>query len=74
MPYGMDAFMLGIGMLGTCWARTCDFFLPAWGSWGLCGRGFSSVVCPSELGKTASGRLAALPKVGSLVWSTALLW
>ncbi|CAO2629231.1 RNA-binding protein Musashi homolog 1, partial [Lemmus lemmus] len=28
MPYGMDAFMLGIGMLGTCWACTWGFFLP----------------------------------------------
>lgn len=23
MPYGMDAFMLGIGMLGMCQACTC---------------------------------------------------
>ena len=28
MPYGMDAFMLGIGMLGMCQACTCSFFLP----------------------------------------------
>lgn len=28
MPYGMDAFMLGIGMLGMCQACTCGFFLP----------------------------------------------
>lgn len=28
MPYGMDAFMLGIGMLGMCWACTCGYFLP----------------------------------------------
>lgn len=44
MPYGMDAFMLGIGMLGMCWACTCSLFLPRTAPWAT--RGCVGVVSP----------------------------
>lgn len=53
MPYGMDAFMLGIGMLGMCEACTCGYFPPGtapratrWGGGGPHRCRISSVVGP----------------------------
>lgn len=48
MPYGMDAFMLGIGMLGMYQAFTCGFFLQ--NGWPP-GRGGGGSTVPSTEGK-----------------------
>lgn len=78
MPYGMDAFMLGIGMLGTCQACTCaasgqDLLLGLPGG----GVGVTSPLWSALLSHRAGvGTKDLRPTKGGavLLWGTALWW